>query len=112
VPDLYTDRWITCTPDEIVVRAYYFPWGSKHIPYTSIRTARRQSMTTLRGRGRIWGTAHPRYWASLDPGRPRKTTAFVLDLGRRIQPFLTPEDPDAVQRVLREHDVPVQDATN
>jgi hypothetical protein len=26
------------------------------------------------------------YWAHLGPGRPRKSTALVLDLGRRVKP--------------------------
>jgi hypothetical protein len=110
VADLYADRWITCTPEEIVVRAYYFPWGSKHIPYSSIRGARLTSMGAFTGRGRIWGTAHPRCWAGLDPQRLRKSIALVLDLGRRVQPFLTPDEPDTVVRVLREHGVPVEDS--
>jgi hypothetical protein len=111
VTDLYRDRWITCTPDEVVVRAYYFPWGSKRIPYASIRSVRRVAMGAFSGRGRIWGTADPRYWASLDPRRPSKTAALVLDLGRRIRPVLTPDDPDAVAAVLREHGVPSDDSS-
>ncbi|MFI1198075.1 PH domain-containing protein [Streptomyces sp. BHT-5-2] len=98
----YQDRWITCTPDALRVRGYYFPWGTKTIPYTAIRSVRRVEMGALTGQGRIWGTGHPRYWASLDPRRMSKTTAFVLDLGRRVRPFLTPDDPDAVAAVLRE----------
>ena len=30
---MYRDRWIECTPDEIRIRGYYFPWGTKRIPY-------------------------------------------------------------------------------
>ena len=100
---IYEDRWITCTPVAIRVRAYYFPWGTKSIPYDTIRSVRRVGMGALTGRGRIWGTASPRYWASLDPRRPRKTTALILDLGRRVRPFLTPDDPDAFEAALRAH---------
>ncbi|MGO8723696.1 MAG: hypothetical protein ACLQRM_13330, partial [Acidimicrobiales bacterium] len=67
----YHDHWIECSPDGITIRAYYFPWGSKKIPYRSIRSLRRVELSTFRGQARIWGTANPRYWANLDPGRPR-----------------------------------------
>jgi len=100
---LYQDRWIGCTEDAIRVRFYYFPVGTKTIPYTQIRAVRRVPLGPLRGRGRLWGTGNPGYWAHLDPGRPRKHTALVLDLGRRIKPFLTPDDPDAVADAILAH---------
>jgi len=99
----YRDRWIECTAEGIRIRGYYFPWGTKHIPYQAIRSVRRVTMSGLTGRGRIWGTANPRYWASLDPGRLRKSTGLILELGRRVRPFITPDDPDAVEAAIREH---------
>ncbi|HJQ47254.1 MAG TPA: hypothetical protein VJ870_13200 [Amycolatopsis sp.] len=99
----YRDRWIECTEDAIRVRGYYFPWGAKKIPYASIGSVRRVETGLLRGRGRIWGTANPRYWAGLDPRRPAKETALILDLGRFVHPFVTPDDPDAVESIIRLH---------
>jgi hypothetical protein len=99
----YHDRWIVCTPAEIRIRGYYFPWGTKRIPYSAIRGVRRVATSAMRGRFRIWGTTNPRYWASLDPGRPSKRVAFVLDLGRVVSPFVTPDDPDAFEAVVRLH---------
>ena len=99
--EAYRDRWISCNDDEICLRAYYFPWGTKRIPYRSIRGMRRVATSALRGKGRIWGTANFKYWAALDPKRPSKSVAFVLDLGRRVSPFITPDDPDAFERVVR-----------
>jgi hypothetical protein len=99
----YTDGWVTCAEDEIRVRGYYFPWGTKRIPYARIRAVRRVRLSAGRGRGRIWGTANPRYWASLDWKRPTRHLALVLDLGRRVHPFLTPEDSDAALEVIRRH---------
>lgn len=99
----YADSWITCGPDALTIRGYYFPWGTKRIPYGSIRSIRRVSLGALRGKARIWGTATPRLWASLDPRRPRKSTGLILDLGRGVQPFMTPDDPDAVEAAIRRH---------
>jgi len=103
VSTTYEDRWITCTPEEIEIRGYYVPWGSKRIPYASIRSLRQVAIGALRGRARIWGTANPRYWAHLDPRRPSKERALILNVGGRVQPFITPDDPDAVEQVIREH---------
>jgi hypothetical protein len=99
--DLYRDRWITCAEDGIVIRWYYL-WGPKKIPYSDIRSARQVRLTGLRGRGRVWGTANPRYWASLDPGRPGKTTGYVLDVGAAVRPLVTPDDPAAFEHVISE----------
>lgn len=100
---VYQDQWIKCTPDAIRIRGYYFPWGTKRIPCSAIRSLRRVEIATFTGQGRIWGTANPRYWANLDPQRPGKTDALILDLGRAVQPFITPDDPDAVGTAIREH---------
>jgi hypothetical protein len=103
-PDaLYRDSWIKCTPDAIEIRGYYFPWGTKRIRYDSIESVRRMTMDRFRGKGRIWGTAHPRYWASLDPHRPAKDTALIIETGHLVRPFITPDDADAVEAVIREH---------
>ncbi len=99
----YQDRWITCTPDEITIRGYYFPWGTKHIPYASIRSVHRVKLGVLTGRGRIWGTSNPSRWASLDPSRTSKTVGFDLDLGASVKPLLTPDAPDEFEHALRAH---------
>ncbi|MQA17206.1 MAG: hypothetical protein GEV09_24690 [Pseudonocardiaceae bacterium] len=60
-------------------------------------------MGWLTGKGRGWGTAHPGYWLPLDLGSWRKDRLVVLDLGRRVHPAFSPDDPDRVLRILREH---------
>ena len=99
----YEDRWISCTPSALEIRGYYFPWGTKRILYSAIRSVNRVEMGPLTGKGRIWGTANPRYWASLDPRRPSKSVGFILDVGRFVHPFITPDDPDAWEAALSRH---------
>jgi hypothetical protein len=99
--DTYRDNWIDCTDDEIRIRGYYFPWGTKRIPYKEIRGMRRVTLTAMRGRLRIWGTSNPKYWASFDPSRPKKSVGFILDLGRLVSPFVTPDDPGSFEAVVR-----------
>ncbi len=98
----YQDRWIECVDDGIRVRGYYFPWGTKRIPYSSICSLDRFAMTRLRGKGRIWGSGDLRHWANLDPSRPHKDVGYFVDLGKRVVPMLTPDDPEAFERVVRE----------
>ncbi len=99
----YTDGWISCTSDDIKIRGYYFPWGTKRIGYGAIKSMRRVKIGALTGKGRIWGTGNPRYWASLDVRRPSKSVGFVLDLGHFVRPFVTPDDPDAFESAVRAH---------
>jgi hypothetical protein len=97
----YSDRWITCDAEAITVRGYYFPWGSKRIPYSSVRGLERVELGTFTGKPRIWGTANLRYWASLDPQRPSKKIGLVLDLGGFVHPFLTPAEPELAEATIR-----------
>ena len=103
----YEDRSVGVTGDAVTIRGYYFPGAVKRIPLGSIRSVRRAEMGTFRGRGRVWGTANPGYWANFDPRRPGKSVAFLLDLGKSVKPFVTPDDPDAFEAALREHGIEV-----
>ena len=103
-PARYEDRWITCSDTHVIVRGYYLPLGTpKVIPYRDIRSVATVEMRVLTGKGRLWGTASPRYWAHLDLRRPWKKTALVLDLGRRVKPFITPAEPDRVREIIEAH---------
>jgi hypothetical protein len=60
-------------------------------------------MGWLTGKGRGWGSAHPRYWLPLDTSRPRKETLVVLDTGHYVRPAFSPDDPGRVLDLLRGH---------
>lgn len=49
---------------------------------------------------RIWGSGDFVHWWNLDVRRPGKDVALVIDVGERILPTITPNDPDAVERIL------------
>jgi len=101
---LYDDGRVSCDSTGISL-AWYYLWGAKHIEYSSIRSVQRLSLTgaSSLGRWRIWGSGDFVHWWNLDPGRPHKDVALVLDVGRRIRPTITPDDPEAVARILGEH---------
>jgi len=99
--DSYRDNGIVCGNDQLEIRRYY-PWGSKKVPYNSIVDVQRLALTALKGRLRIWGTANPGYWANLDAKRASKKEGLVLDLGKKVKPFITPDDVDRVETLLRD----------
>jgi hypothetical protein len=59
----YDDGRAVLDRNGVTLRRYYFPTGqSKHIPYRQIHAAEVRPMGWLTGKGRGWGSAHPRYW--------------------------------------------------
>ncbi len=95
----YDDGRIACDDTGILIR-WYYPWGAKRIPYHAIRSVTRLPLTGLSGRWRIWGSGDLVHWWHLDPSRPRKRLALVLDTGRHVQPTITPDDPEELARIL------------
>jgi hypothetical protein len=98
----YSDGIIECDSNAIRIRGYYFPSGTKVIPYSAIKGVQRVTLGSLRGKLRIWGTSNPKYWANLDRKRPSKSVGLILDLGKAVKPFITPDDADTVERLVRE----------
>lgn len=99
---LYQDSKIICDSEGISIRWYYFPFGTKRIPYTRLRSITQLEIGPWTGQWRIWGTGNPRYWLNLDSNRPNKTVALIFDIGKWVRPVLTPEDAPAFLRVLEE----------
>lgn len=101
VTELFREDGIICDETSVTLRRYY-PWGSKRIPYSSIKAVQRITLTSLRGRGRLWGTMNLRYWANLDTKRTKKTVGLILDVGKPVQPYVTPDDTDTLESLLRD----------
>jgi hypothetical protein len=96
---LYNDSEIVCDDTGLLIARYY-PWGSKRIPYSSIKTVNRLPIRVRKWR--LWGSGDLRHWWNLDPKRPKKNMALELDPGHWIHPTITPDDVEAVERILRE----------
>jgi hypothetical protein len=80
----YDDGRVALTDEALVIRAYYFPFGAKHIRYADISQVRRS---------------------------PRKSSALVIELsGRSTVPVITPDRPDEVAYELATHGVDVTGA--
>ncbi len=104
---LYRDRWITCTGDGLRIGGYYAPFGTrKRIRYERIVGVELVPTGAFSGKWRIWGTTRPDRWAHLDPQRPSKQTALVIDTGRFVKPFISPDDPERVKQIIEQHLTP------
>jgi len=96
---LYDDGEIVCDETGLLIKRYY-PWGSKRVLYSSIKSVRRLPIKIRRWR--IWGTGDFRHWWNLDPNRTKREVALEIDTGNWIRPTITPDDVDAVERTLKE----------
>jgi hypothetical protein len=100
--DSYDDGRVAIDASGLTLRRYYFPTGgSKQIAFDAIRAVDRRPMGWLSGRGRGWGTTRPGYWMPLEFKRYAKRELIVVDLGGRVKPAFTPDDPETVERLLR-----------
>ncbi|MDI1475814.1 hypothetical protein [Polyangium sp. y55x31] len=99
---LYEDKHVVCDDDALTIKRYYFPLGSKRIPYDEIRRVDDTSMGWLTGKLRLWGMGPAPYWFHLDMERPGKDRCIVLDRGGVVKVALTPDDHEAVLSLLRE----------
>jgi hypothetical protein len=99
---LYEDKQLTLDGDGIAIRNYYFPRGTKHVPYSQIKRYADRPMDKKTGQLRMWGSGNLRHWFYLDRSRRSKTRRIVLDVGQRTRPVLTPDRPDELVAVLQE----------
>ena len=99
---MYEDSGLTLDEDGITINRYYFPFATaKRVKYSDIQGIKREEMGWASGKGRFWGAGDPRYWFPLDLHRGQKNTLLVLDVGRRVRPCITPEDPTKVIELLK-----------
>jgi hypothetical protein len=99
---LYDDGRVACDDEGLLIRWYYL-WGGKRVPYEAIRSVRTFSLAPLRGKWRIWGSGDFVHWYNLDGNRPNQETGIELDAGGRCRPCITPDDVEAVVRIITEH---------
>ncbi len=108
---MYSDKRIVCDAQGLTIRHYHFPVGSsKRITWSQLRRVSKLDMGTgvNGGRWRIWGSGDLRHWFNLDPQRPKKRWAYILDLGAFVRPVITPDDPAAFERELADRGKPVE----
>ncbi len=105
----YDDGRIACTDQGLTIRKYDALLRPKHVRYEEIRSAEEFPLSGMRGKWRIWGSGDLslHHWFNLDWHRPHQQVGLLLDLGQRTQPVITPDEPEQVVAVLREHGVQI-----
>jgi hypothetical protein len=100
--EIYRDKFIVLDDDGVSILRYYFPFATaKRIRYGDIRRVMVENMNWSTGKGRLWGATVPNTWMPLDMGRMKKDRCLVLDVGARVKPCVTPDDPDRVLELLK-----------
>ncbi len=98
---LYSDDIVKLDEERIVVRRYYWPFGSKRIRYSKIRRVRPRPLKAWHGQYRVQGIDFRRRWYSRDRHRGERETAIDLSIGNILRPSITPEDPVLVLEILQ-----------
>jgi hypothetical protein len=100
----YEDKSIALDDEGLTIKNYRKRGDTKHIAYSAIRSFEAFEMGFWTGRHRLVGIGlgRPRNWFQWDRDRNSKHTAISIDVGKRIFPTTTPDDPAAVETILRE----------
>lgn len=99
---MYDDATIRVDAEGVTIKRYYFPLGrSKHISFDEIAGVDVQP-AGLMAKWRLWGSNNLTNWMPLDNRRPGKDQLVEFDIGRRIKPTVTPDDPERVVALVRE----------
>lgn len=86
----------------MTIKGSNFPWfGTRQVSLDDIRSVTKVPVSGWGGRWRLGRSTTLIYWANIDIGRSRKDTGFVLDAGPSPKPFITPDDPDEFECVIR-----------
>lgn len=107
---LYEDSMLCITPDALIFKHFYFPWGAHSVSWDEIESIETQAPTLRNGKWRLWGTSDllARWWFPLDLKRAKRDTIFVLKLrGKDKRIGFTTENARKVEDVLRRNNIVV-----
>jgi hypothetical protein len=99
---LYSDRLIEISEDAVLIRKYYFPFGSKRVSLADIESVTAYKPSLLSGAYRYWGTGDFRTWYPPD-NRTKRDRIFIMKLKEKWwQIGFTVEDSQTVLNVLKD----------
>lgn len=100
----YEDDVILLGEDDLTIKSYLWGGNARRIAYRSVRGIEVFEMGLWTGRFRMVGISigRPRNWIPFGRSRTNKRTAISLDVGRLLRPTIVPDDPEAVDGILRE----------
>ena len=99
---LYGDRLIEISGHSILIRRYYFPFGSKRVDFADIESITVYKPTLFSGKYRYWGTGDFRTWYPPDD-RSKRDKIFIMKLKKKWwQIGFTVEDSQTVLNLLKD----------
>jgi hypothetical protein len=105
----YRDGLIVIKDGVLFIKGYYFPsLLARKIKLSKVRHVEEFPVNLLHGRWRIWGSGDLRHWYNLDRRRSGKKRAFEFDLGGRVRPMVTPDEPERFAAALEAAGVPLR----
>ena len=109
----YHDSAIDLKDSTLTIKHYYFPAATaKHVKIENIEKVTLINLGVL-DKVQIWGSGEQGYgldhWSNADIKRPTKHFALIIFIkGSKIQPVITPDDPDALFDALQATGVTVE----
>jgi hypothetical protein len=99
----YEDDGILLGEDQLTIKSYRWGGNARRIAYRSVRSFEVFEMGLWTGRFRMVGISvgRPRNWIPWGRSRTNKSTAISLDVGKWLRPTIVPDDPAAVDGILR-----------
>jgi hypothetical protein len=95
---LFSNDFVKCYLDRLVIRLYYFPFGSKTVHYGKIQSCELMDMRDLGfGKSKLWGMALTPIWWHCDFSRNSRRYYILLDTGHWPKIGLTMDDDDTVK---------------
>jgi hypothetical protein len=98
---LYSDKLIEISDHSILIRKYYFLFGSKRVDIADIENITAYKPTFLSGKYRYWGTGDFRTWYPPDD-RSKRDKIFIMKLKKKWWRIgFTVEDSQTVLNLLK-----------
>ena len=98
---IYSDRLVEITKGSILFRNYYFPFGSKRVPFSDVDNIVAKETTWRNGKWRIHGTVDFLTWFPRDWKRPSRDRIFFVSFpNKRRRIGFTVEDSETVAKIL------------
>jgi hypothetical protein len=95
---LFSNGFVKCYSDRLVIHLYYFPFGNKTVQYKQIQSCELLEMRDLAfSKSKLWGMALAPIWWHADFSRYSRRYYILLDVNQWPQIGLTMDDEDIVK---------------